>query len=243
MELRNKNILITGATSGIGLKLVEKLYQHNTIYIIARNKEKVKQLNKSFPLVTAFIADLANIDSVNAVAKNITAGIERLDVLINNAAIQNTPTFIDSNFDYHSISEEITTNFTAICCLSYLLLPSLHNTNQSIILNVNSALAFVPKKSSAVYCASKGALNVFSKSLRYQLETTNIDVLQAFLPLVDTPMTEGRGSSKMSIDDVSHLMIKGIENSVVENYIGKVKLLRFINTLFPYLAKSIMRNS
>ena len=243
MKLHNKKILITGATSGIGLKLVERLYEHNQIYIIARNKDKISELNKSFPLVKAFVGDLSDLNSVSIAAQEILLEIERLDLVINNAAVQNTPTFIDSSFDYHSIAEEITTNFSAICCLTYLLLPALNREHEAIILNVNSALGIAPKKTSAVYCATKAALNNFSLSLSYQLEATNIEVLQAFLPLVDTPMTKGRGSNKMSIETAAKLMIAGVENSVVENNIGKTRLLRILNRFSPSLAKSIMRKS
>ncbi|MCW8876955.1 MAG: SDR family NAD(P)-dependent oxidoreductase [Kangiellaceae bacterium] len=243
MKLRNKKVLITGATSGIGLKLVERLYQHNQIYIIARNKDKISELKKSSPLVRAFVADLSDLDSVNNVTKEILLEVDQLDLLINNAAVQYTPTFIDSDFDYHSITEEITINFSAICCLTYLLLPVLKRDHKATILNVNSALGIAPKKTSAVYCATKAALNNFSLSLRYQLETTNIEVLQAFLPLVDTPMTKGRGSNKMSVETAAKLMIMGVENSVAENNIGKTRLLRILNRLSPSLAKSIMRKS
>lgn len=243
MKLRDKRILITGATSGIGQKLVEKLYQHNQIYIIARNADKISELKKSAPMASAFVADLSDLNSVNEAAKKILLEVNQLDLLINNAAVQNTPTLIDRNFDYCSIAEEITTNFSAICCLTYLLLPALNRDHKAIILNVNSALGIAPKKTSAVYCATKAALNHFSLSLGYQLEATNIEVQQAFLPLVDTPMTEGRGNNKMPIETAAELMIKGIENSVVENNIGKTKLLRVLNRLSPSLAKSIMRKS
>ncbi len=243
MKLINKKILITGATSGIGLKLVEKLYQKNSIYIIARNQNKINELQSRFPEVVAYQADFSNIDELQAVVRNLNADIQNLDVLINNAAVQYTPTFIENDFVFKSISDEITTNFTTVCCLCYLLLPLLNQQHIAIILNVNSGLAIAPKTTSAIYCATKAALNTFSQSLRYQLENTQVQVLQAFLPLVDTPMTKGRGNSKMSVDKVSTEIIKGIEKTIIEHDIGKVKFLRVISRLLPSLAKEIMRKS
>jgi len=107
-----------------------------------------------------------------------------------------TATFIDEEFRYESISYEIALNFTSICSMTYLLLPALLHKEKAIIMNVNSGLGLTPKTSSAIYCATKGALNIFSQSLRYQLEKTNISVQQAFLDLVDTKMTKGRGKNK-----------------------------------------------
>jgi len=243
MQLINKKILITGATSGIGLKLVEKLCPNNKLFIIARNQNKINELQINFPDVVAYKADFKNIVQLQDVVKKLNLVTQDLDVLINNAAVQYTPTFIDSDFKFESIHDEITTNFTALCSLCYLLLPILNRQHNAVILNVNSGLALVPKTTSAIYCASKGALNIFSQSLRHQLKNTQVQVLQAFLPVVDTEMTEGRGKSKMTTEKVSTEIIKGIENTILDHDIGKVKFLRLINRLLPSLAQKIMRES
>lgn len=243
MRIIDKNILITGATSGIGLNLVEKLHHNNNLYILARNEHKIKELKDRFPTVTVYQIDLNNIAELKGMVDNLNKNIDKLDLLINNAAVQYTPTFTDNDFQYESIDHEVTTNFTSICCLCYLLLPMLNRQHNATILNVNSGLALVPKTTSAIYCATKGALNIFSLSLRHQLRDTQIKVLQAFLPLVDTPMTEGRGSGKLTIDKVSSDIIKGIEKSVLDNDIGKVKFLRLLNRLLPGVAKEMMRRN
>ena len=243
MQLINKKILITGATSGIGLKMLEKLYRDNSLYIIARNQDKINQLQDKFPEIVTFKADFNNIDELQIAVQQLALETQHLDVLINNAAIQYNPSFIDSDFKFESINAEISTNFTALCCLCHLLLPLLNRQHSAVILNVNSGLAIVPKTSSAIYCATKGALNIFSLSLRHQLKDTQVQVLQAFLPLVDTPMTLGRGKSKMTADKVSTEIIRGIEKSILDHDIGKVKFLRLINRLLPSLAIKIMKNN
>jgi len=243
MQLINKNILITGATAGIGLQLVEQLHHQNNVYIIARNQNKINELTRDYPSVVTFQADLNNLEELKSIAEVICKKLARLDVLINNAALQYTPTLLDENFTLSSVTEEVSVNFVAPVSLSYLLLPLLNSSRQASILNVNSGLAIAPKKSSAVYCASKAALNSFSQSLQYQLADTNISVLQAFLPLVDTQMTAGRGKSKLTTEAVANSLIKGIEKRIVIHDIGKVKLLRFIDRIMPSLAKKIMRSS
>jgi short-subunit dehydrogenase involved in D-alanine esterification of teichoic acids len=246
MKLINKKIVLTGGTSGIGLKLVEMLYPENTLYIIARNENKINKLQKKYPNIITLKADLMKLYEVEAVAENLCSQTSNIDVLINNAAIQYTPSFSDNDFTLNSINDEISVNLTSLCSLCYLLLPLLNTSHSTVskntaILNVNSGLALAPKKSSAVYCATKSAVDSFSKSLRLQLENTGIDVLQAFLPVVDTPMTYGRGEKKMSIEDACNAILKGLEKNIANHDIGKVKLLRILQRLLPAVALNIMR--
>ena len=135
-------------------------------------------------------------------------------------------------------------NFTAVCSLSYLLLPMLLRANQrAVIANISSGLALAPKTNSAVYCATKAAMDAFSRSLSYQLEGSNVMMMQAFLPLVDTPMTQGRGSGKMSAAQAAMEILRGIEQGDRIRDIGKVKLLRLLLAVAPSLARRIMRGS
>jgi len=245
MKLINKKIVITGATSGIGLQLLETLYPNNSIYIIARNKNKINKLQKKFPKITALEADLSNIKQVKSAAEKLLLQTSNVDLLINNAAIQYTTHFDDENFALESVTKEVNVNFIALSSLCYLLLPLLNSSHsgsntKAVIININSGLALVPKTSSAIYCATKSAVDSFSQSLRLQLKSTRVEVLQAFLPVVDTPMTFGRGDNKISISDASKAIINGIEKNTVNNDIGKVKLLRFLQRFLPVIAQKIM---
>lgn len=241
MKLNKKRIVITGGTSGIGYEMVKYLHPANEIIVIARSANKLDKLTLEFSEVTTYQADLSKLDELKTVASSIAERFETIDVLINNAAIQYTPTFVDEAFDYASINHEITLNFTSICSLTYLLLPMLTHRNKAVILNINSGLALAPKTSSAIYCATKGALNIFSQSLRYQLENTNISVQQAFLELVETAMTTGRGKNKMSAEEAAKIILQGVERGVLDHDIGKVKLLRFLLRLAPSIAQKIMK--
>nr|WP_239033095.1 SDR family NAD(P)-dependent oxidoreductase [Pseudoalteromonas luteoviolacea] len=244
VNLVNKVIVITGGTSGIGRQIVEQLQAQNTIIVVARNSDRLEQLKKRYKNVTCFPADLSDPGSYQPLSERIQAEFPRVDVLINNAAIQNEPFFTDPDFEYEKITREINVNFTAVCALSYLLIPALNgNEAQSIILNINSGLSFVAKKSASVYCATKAAINLFSQSLSYQLEHTNIKVLQAFIPLVDTPMTQGRGENKISAECAAKSILKGLKQQKPQHDIGKIKVLRILNTLTPSLAKRLLKGS
>lgn len=241
MNLNKKRIVITGGTSGIGYEMVKYLQPNNEIIVIARSANKLETLSREFEGVIAYQADLSKIEELEAAASAITERFEHIDILINNAAVQYAPTFVDDAFDYTSINHEITLNFTSICSLTYRLLPALTHQNKAAILMINSGLALAPKTTSAVYCATKSALNIFTQSLRYQLENTNISVQQAFLELVETAMTAGRGENKMSAEKASRIIIQGLERDVPDHDIGKVKLLRLLLRIAPSVAQKIMK--
>lgn len=241
MKLINQRIVITGGTSGIGLELVKQLATDNHVIIISRKGTLPNSLQNKSHSIELYHADLAVKADIESVVDKIQKRYQSLDVLINNAAIQCTPELLSNEFNYDAIQTEINVNFTAVCHLTYLFLPMLQNAKKGEIINVNSGLAIAPKRGSAVYCATKSALDSFSKSLSYQLEDTQIEVRQVFLPLVSTPMTHGRGASKLQADDVAKRIIKGALRGKRVIDVGKVPLLRVINYFLPPLAKRIMK--
>lgn len=236
-----KHIVITGGASGLGLELLKQLYNDNEISVIARPSANLEKLRRTFKCVSIYEADLADLNAVESAADLLVKSEKKIDILINNAAVQYTPHFLDEDFQYETIMREINTNLTSICALIYLLMPNLLQSKPSMILNINSGLGLVPKSSSAIYCATKGALNILSQSLAHQLEDTNIEVKQVFLPLVDTAMTKGRGKGKLPVKKVAASIIRGMGSSGPNIDIGKVKALRFVQRLSPDLAQRIMK--
>jgi len=242
MKLENKTLVLTGASSGVGLDLLRTLGPLNTIINLSRNAPPHDVVER-MPNFIQIKTDLADPSSVtNAIDSIKSCCPEGIDGLINCAAVQFTPKLTDGDFDHAGIAKEITINFTSPVELISGLLTSLHQPDEAFVLNVNSGLGIVPKRESAVYCATKAGLDNFSRGLRAQLSNTRIRVQQAFLPLVDTPMTKGRGNGKLSSQDVASQIISGIERGVIDNDIGKVKLLRAINRLSPAVANRIMQS-
>jgi len=241
MNFSNKTIVVTGGTSGIGLEMVRKLAPNNQLIVISRKGKLPEELLQGKFPVDLQHADIGNKSDLESVLDKIQKNYVKLDVLVNNAAIQNTPEFLADDFNYDAIEAEININFTGICHLTYLCIPMLQKSDRGVILNINSGLAIAPKQGSAIYCATKSALDSFSTSLRYQLDQTSIEVRQAFLPLVETSMTEGRGSGKLKADDVAEQLIKNFYSKKHTIDVGKVRLLRMVNYVAPPLAARIMR--
>ncbi|WP_379546493.1 SDR family NAD(P)-dependent oxidoreductase [Qipengyuania sp. DSG2-2] len=241
MKLENKTIVLTGGSSGVGLDLLRALGASNAIINLSRRAPPEDAVQLS-PRSTHIATDLADAESVHRAIEAITHSCpDGVDGLINCAAVQFLPKFTDTEFDPSSIATEIAINLTSPAQLIHGLIGHLRMPPESFILNVNSGLGLVPKAESAVYCATKGGLDNLSRGLRAQLNDTNIRVQQAFLPLVDTPMTTGRGSGKLSPQEVARQIIRGIERGTPDNDIGKARLLRVINRLSPSIANAIMQ--
>lgn len=241
MAISGKHIVITGGTSGVGLELVKQLYGGNHLSIIARPSRGLEQLRAKYEGAGIYEAELSDLKQVEEAADQIVKDHDHIDILINNAAVQYTPKFLDDDFSYNRIKQEVDVNFTSVCCLIYLTLPALLNSKSATILNVNSGLGLVPKTNSAIYCATKGALNILSQSLRHQFAETNITVMQAFLPLVDTRMTAGRGAGKLSADSVAAKIISRLTRRRLDFDIGIVRILRPLARFLPALASKIMK--
>ena len=242
MKLKGKRIVLTGGTSGVGSELVERLADQNELVVLGRNASKLVNLKRRFPTVGTELCDLADGASTGVACLSLTERFTPFDVLICNAAVQHPARFTSVGFDSRMIEPEVTTNFTSICVLIGRLLPALRESGRpGKIVLVNSALALAPKTDSAVYCATKAALRSLGWSLEYQLAESPVSVTQVYLPLVDTPMTAGRGQGKISAKQAADEIIAGIESGARERFVGKARLIAWINRISPRVAREILR--
>ena len=238
-------ILLTGGTEGIGLALFKQLNNMgHTVIVVARNQSKLAALQTTYHNTITYQCDLSSRLAIESLCDKIALNHPALSVIINNAGIQYTPTFLDDDFSFDAIEHEANVNFLAPMWLSYLLLPVLiDHKKPAAIINISSGLALAPKTNSAIYCATKAAIHSFSQSLRYQLEQTNIQVIEALMPLVDTAMTTGRGKGKITPELAAQQIINGISQRRSEIYVGKARVLPILLRISPALVKRIMKRS
>lgn len=240
MKLSGNKILITGAAEGIGKALTLKFLQHdNQVIAIGRNQDKLEALSATDKRIIPFRCDLSLPDELAALSAFINQHHKDTNILINNAGIQYNYNFSSEPDFLEKIDHEITVNLTAPIKLIAMLLPVLMQNENSAIVNVSSGLGLVPKMQAPVYCGTKGAIHIFSKSLRYQLD--KVKVFEIIPPLVDTPMTKGRGTGKITPGQLAHEFMQSFKTDNYEVNIGKVKLLKLVNRISPSIADRIMK--
>jgi uncharacterized oxidoreductase len=185
MQLSNNKILITGGGTGIGLGLTERfLLEGNTVIICGRRESVLKEVADKHPAVITKVCDLS-IDSERvALFQWVKTFHSDLNVLVNNAGIQNWMPIDGPNF-FSMARHEIITNIEAP-----LHLMSLFQSLQSLntIINVTSGLSFVPFAKAPVYSATKAFFHSFTQSARYLLKPKSIEVIELIPPALNTDL-------------------------------------------------------
>ncbi len=215
MKLSNNKILITGGASGIGLGLTERfINENNTVIICGRRESVLKEVKDKYPSVITKVCDLSveteRIELYDWVSKNHND----LNVLINNAGIQQWMNITDSDF-YQRAKDEITTNIEAPLHLTSLFI-NLKSLNT--IMNVTSGLSFSPFAKVAVYSATKAFFHSFTLSLQYLLKSKNIEVIEIIPPALKTDL------GGIGLHDAAPLVSDFIESIFEQLKEGKTEL-------------------
>lgn len=231
-------VLLTGGTSGVGAAMRQRLLEANhEVIVIARRASTLPPQNCLHTLD-------CDLSDAKAVMQAVTELKTRwpIDVLINNAALQYDRALIDPALDVERLSQEVAVNLLAPALLIHGLAPAMIATGHSgVIVNVNSGLALCPKAKTALYCATKAALRSLSQSLAYQLEGSAVRVVDVYLPLVDTPMTQGRGSRKITAQKASDAILNGIDRGHRRIWIGQAGALPWLSRIAPGVARAALK--
>ncbi|XVQ14531.1 SDR family oxidoreductase [Spirillospora sp. CA-255316] len=186
MKMTGNTILITGGTSGIGLGLALRLHEAgNKVIVAGRRKDLLDQIATEHPGIETFVLDVADPASITRAASTLAASHPQLNVLVNNAGIQRPENLLDPAC-LTTAEDHVTTNLLGPIRMAYAFLPHLVTKDDAVVLNVTSALAFVPLPATPTYNATKAALHSFSESLRVQLAGTPVQVIEVAPPPVRT---------------------------------------------------------
>ncbi len=249
MQLERIKALVTGGSSGVGRALALKLASAGaTVIITGRARTRLNAVAEMHPgKILPVVVDLADPAAVDTLIATLHRDHPDLALLVNNAGVQYLLD-IAGNDPQKTLAlarEEIAVNFTAPAALTIGLAPLLKRQRQAMIVNISSGLAVSPKTSAPIYCATKGALDSLTRTTRYRMEDGRlpIGVMHVVLPLVDTPMTTGRGSGKMTPEAVADAIADEISKDCDEVWIGKARMLRLLAAIAPGLAVRLLRNS
>jgi len=185
MKISGNKILITGGATGIGRGLTERfINEGNTVIVCGRRESALIEISHEFPSVITWKCDLSFADEREDLFKWITARHNDLNVLINNAGIQQWMNVADNDF-FERAKDEIVTNVEAPIHLTSLFV---HLKTLDTIINVTSGLSFVPLAKAPVYSATKAFFHSFTLSLRQQLKSKSIEVIELIPPALNTDL-------------------------------------------------------
>ncbi|MAU72045.1 MAG: short-chain dehydrogenase [Pseudozobellia sp.] len=190
MQLKDKKVLITGGSRGIGKCMIDELVKQGVqdIAVIGRDKENLKALRTTFESVN-FILVRGDVGDLN-VLRDVTSKIEdewgSLDILINNAGIVSAGPLEDLSDE--DIYDQVSVNLTAVMVLTKYCIPLLRHSQEGAILNVSSGLGLIGMPFYSVYASTKAAIRQFSDAIRRELEPDSISVTCVYPTATDTDM-------------------------------------------------------
>ncbi len=171
MKFKNQNIVITGASHGLGRALANILGKKGAnLYLLSRTINQI-----DFPFKAQKIScDLRSLEQI----RDTLAKIPKIDVLINCVGVPLVKKLGDSKDE--EIINVIQTNLTGIIIFCKYSIPKLLKSKNSFIINVISTSGKKPREKETVYCASKWGLSGFTKSLWLELNTYKIKVIGVY---------------------------------------------------------------
>ncbi len=225
--------LITDGASGIGLALARVLIENgNSVIVCGRDQARLDAACTVLPGLTAIRADVADAASRRSLADEVTARFPSLNVLVNNAGSLHVSDLTGSSH-VQELEAEVLTNLVAPVALTSLLLPVLRSQPAATVVNVTTGYVFLPSARTAPYSATKSALHAITRSLRFQLRSTSVRVVEVMPPAVDTAMASHYAGSKMTSESVAKRIFRGLHRGDDEIVIGISRLARLLARIAP----------
>ena len=186
----NKIVLITGATSGIGLACARKFAENgDKLILTGRNEQRLadiqKELTDKGTQVLTLVFDVRDRETAQKHIETLPAEWQAIDVLVNNAglALGLEPEYKGSHDDWDTM---IDTNIKGLLAMTRLVVPAMVERNSGHIINIGSVAGDAAYAGGNVYCATKAAVKALSDGLRIDVADTAIRVTNLKPGLVET---------------------------------------------------------
>ena len=237
MKLTDRTILITGGSAGIGLAFALKFLElGNRVIVTGRRQSALDELKRNHPKLQTIQSDVADPGQIAALARRMKAEYPKLDVLMNNAGIMLHKNLKVPTADLDGLMAEMNINTGGVVRTTSAFIDIL-TANKGTVINVSSALAFVPMPSAPIYCATKAAVHSYTQSLRFQLEETGVEVIELMPPAVKTDLSadiaEGDGFTLLTTDELVKQSFASLKEGALEVRPGQAKLLALMRRLAP----------
>jgi uncharacterized oxidoreductase len=253
MRLSGNTILITGGAAGIGFAFAERFVKAgNKVIVCGRREAKLQEAREKYPELITRVCDVTQESDRIALFDWVTSEHKDVNVLVNNAGIQQRYHVISANAreDWRYYNQEIAANIEAPFHFAMLFAPYFANKDYAAILNVSSGLAFTPMAIAPIYSATKAAVHSFTMSLRHQLEDTSVEVIEVAPPAVNTDLGGvGLHTFGTPVDEFADAIFKGLEEGKTEiGYARAEKAMRMsrdeidesVKTMYANLKNTIL---
>ncbi len=237
MEIRGKNILITGASRGIGRYLATYLAPKAAMLVLAARDVaqlqitavEVRKAGGQCLVQPCDLCEPATLDMLAQAGREQAGGV---DILINNAADVTSKPFLDTSAD--EIERLIRTNVIGPLQLARLIAPMMLARGGGMIVNISSLAGCKPNPTQTVYSISKAAVNGMSEALRQEFRGAGINVMNVALGSIAVAAPEGRGRYPVAV--FARKLERAITREEPEVYLSPVtKWLMRVYRACPFL--------
>ena len=189
-DIKNKNIIITGASGGIGNSIVKKLYEAGANILATGTRiEKLEELKKIYNNIKILNFDIAQNDKIEEFINTSTDALEgRLDCMINNAGITQDNLAIRMSID--EWKKVIDINLTSTFLMSKFAIKKMLKNKSGKIVNITSVVGHTGNVGQSNYTASKAGIVAMSKSLAIEYAKKNININCISPGFIKTAMTD-----------------------------------------------------
>ena len=190
IDLKNKNIILTGATGGIGSSILDTVISLNAnVVATGTNEKKLEELKKKYENLICIKQDISAHDELEEFINNSNSKLgDRIDILINNAGI--TKDNLTIRMDNEEWKKVIDINLTSTFLLSKYVIKKMLKKKFGKIINITSVVGHTGNLGQANYSASKGGVSSMSKSLSLEYAKKNIMINCIAPGFIETAMTE-----------------------------------------------------
>ena len=189
-DLKNKNIIVTGATGGIGNSIIKKLDKEGANILASGTKlEKLEDLKKEFKNVKILRFDISQSDQIENFIEDASNKLgDSLDCIINNAGITQDNLAIRMNLD--EWKKVIDVNLTSTFLMCKFAIKKMLKTKKGKIINITSVVGHTGNLGQSNYTASKAGIIAMSKSLAIEYAKKNININCISPGFIKTTMTD-----------------------------------------------------
>ncbi|WP_440937587.1 3-oxoacyl-[acyl-carrier-protein] reductase [Candidatus Pelagibacter sp.] len=190
MNIEKKNIIVTGASGGIGKSIVKKLHENGAkILATGTNEEKLNKLKNELKDIEILSFDISNHEKIEEFIENATAKLGgNLDCIVNNAGI--TKDNLTIRMSMVEWSKVIDINLTSTFLMSKFAIKKMLKNKSGKIINISSVVGHTGNVGQANYTASKAGIVAMSKSLAIEYAKKNINVNCVSPGFIGTAMTD-----------------------------------------------------